>query len=185
MPLYFAYGSNMDVEAMRTRCPRSQALGRARLMRFSFALMSEGYATIVNNPRGVVHGVLWDLALSDVRALDAYEGAGRGLYKKIVQPVFRDGAASSRALLYVGRAGAPGKPQRGYMEGVIAAAREWALPQAYLRELEGLCAGPARVAGAAVASVSASRAPEVAERDAAGNIKVRPRFASPLDRSKP
>ncbi|HEY6732614.1 MAG TPA: gamma-glutamylcyclotransferase, partial [Roseiarcus sp.] len=27
MPLYFAYGSNMDVAAMARRCPRSKALG--------------------------------------------------------------------------------------------------------------------------------------------------------------
>ena len=26
MPLYFAYGANMDVEAMARRCPRSKPL---------------------------------------------------------------------------------------------------------------------------------------------------------------
>ena len=31
MPLYFAYGSNMDVEGMTRRCPRAKPLGRARL----------------------------------------------------------------------------------------------------------------------------------------------------------
>jgi hypothetical protein len=30
MPLYFAYGSNMDAAAMRSRCPNSAALGTAR-----------------------------------------------------------------------------------------------------------------------------------------------------------
>ena len=33
MPLYFAYGSNMDVAAMAQRCPRSKLLGVARLPR--------------------------------------------------------------------------------------------------------------------------------------------------------
>ncbi len=33
MPLYFAYGANMDVAAMAKRCPSSKPLGLARLPR--------------------------------------------------------------------------------------------------------------------------------------------------------
>ncbi len=33
MPLVFAYGANMDVTGMAQRCPHSQAIGPARLMR--------------------------------------------------------------------------------------------------------------------------------------------------------
>ncbi|RYE82539.1 MAG: gamma-glutamylcyclotransferase, partial [Hyphomicrobiales bacterium] len=36
MPLYFAYGANMDIAAMRERCPRSTPLGLARLPRHRF-----------------------------------------------------------------------------------------------------------------------------------------------------
>lgn len=185
MPLYFAYGSNMDVAAMAARCPKSTPIGRARLMRHRFALIAEGYATVVADPRAVVHGVLWDLALSDVRALDAFESCSTGLYRKIIQPVFRDGFASSRALVYVGRAGA-GRAPPGYMENVIAAARHWKLPDAYIRELETFKGG----AGRAAASPGAFREPKPrpavrAERDEAGNVKVRPRFSSPMDRSRP
>ncbi len=183
MPLYFAYGSNMDTDAMRARCPRSSQLGRARLVRHRFALITEGYATVAADPRAVVHGVLWDLALSDVRALDAYESTGSGLYRKIVQPVFREGGVSSRALVYVGRASAPGRPLPGYMEGVIAAARAWELPTAYIRELEGFRSGVARgTVHAAQGREPKVRAAVRAERDEAGNVKVRARFASPEDR---
>jgi len=35
MPLTFAYGSNMDAQAMAQRCPRGKMLGRARLPRHS------------------------------------------------------------------------------------------------------------------------------------------------------
>ena len=50
MPLYFAYGSNMDEAAMRARCPKSRAVGLARLARHRFALMADGYATVVRDP---------------------------------------------------------------------------------------------------------------------------------------
>ena len=47
MPLYFAYGSNMNVDAMARRCPRSKALGLARLERRRLAVMREGWLTAV------------------------------------------------------------------------------------------------------------------------------------------
>lgn len=171
---------------MHARCPRSTPLGRARLMRHRFALIPEGYATVAADPRAVVHGLLWDLALSDVRALDAYESTASGLYKKIIQPVFREGGASSRALVYVGRADAGSRSLPGYMENVIAAARALELPEAYIRELDGFRSGAVR-AGAQTAQFRAPRPRPLvrAERDESGNVKVRARFASPLDRSKP
>ena len=78
MPLYFAYGANMNASAMARRCPRSKALGLARLVRHRLAVMREGWLTVARDPRSAVHGVLWDLALADVAALDRYEGMAAG-----------------------------------------------------------------------------------------------------------
>ncbi|MEN9708785.1 MAG: hypothetical protein RIQ68_1193, partial [Pseudomonadota bacterium] len=50
MPLYFAYGSNMDVKAMAERCPRSTALGPARLARHRFFIMDSGWASVCADP---------------------------------------------------------------------------------------------------------------------------------------
>jgi len=41
MPLYFSYGSNMDVAGMAARCPRSKPLGLARLAHHRLAIMRE------------------------------------------------------------------------------------------------------------------------------------------------
>ena len=87
MPLYFAYGSNMDVAAMAQRCPRSVAIGPARLIRHRLAPMREGWLTVTRDQRACVHGVLWNLALADVPALDRYEGVANGLYRKALQSV--------------------------------------------------------------------------------------------------
>ena len=87
MPLYFAYGSNMDRAAMARRCPASRVLGLGRLNRHRLVIMREGYASVERFPTGTVWGVLWDLALSDVPALDRYEGVASGLYVKAQQPV--------------------------------------------------------------------------------------------------
>jgi hypothetical protein len=164
---------------MRARCPRSKPLGVARLARHRFFIMQGGYASVVRDARREVHGVLWDLALSDVRALDAYEDVRGGLYSKLMQPVLRGQGASSRALVYVGGSQSPAPPLPGYMENVLTAACAWNLPEIYLRELAAFAP-----AGGRPASGLAWMAPDgstqtfgrVVERP-----KVRPRFSSPLD----
>jgi Gamma-glutamyl cyclotransferase, AIG2-like len=137
MPLYFAYGSNMDAGAMARRCPRSKALGLARLERHRLAVMREGWLTAVRAPSSAVHGVLWDLALSDIPALDRYEGLSQGLYAKLTQPVIAE-RAPKRAIVYFGVNSGPGVPRAAYLAEVLAAARSWPLPGEGLAALERL-----------------------------------------------
>ncbi len=137
MPLYFAYGGNMDTGAMAARCPRSRALNLGWLMRHRLAVMREGWLTVVRDPTARVPGVLWDIALADIGALDRYEGVGEGLYAKIVQPIVTtDGP--KRALIYVGANAGPGRANVAYIREVIAAARDWRLPREGLDALEKL-----------------------------------------------
>ncbi len=92
MPLYFAYGANMDIADMAKRAPNSRPLGLARLPRHRFIIMKDGYASVVRDARLSVHGLLWDLALADLPPLDRFEGLDRGLYVKINQPVILEAA---------------------------------------------------------------------------------------------
>jgi gamma-glutamylcyclotransferase (GGCT)/AIG2-like uncharacterized protein YtfP len=134
MPLYFAYGSNMDRNAMLQRCPASKPVGIGRLMRHRFIVFDEGYASVTRDPQRAVWGMVWDLALADVPALDRYESLSTGLYTKVIQPVVT-GQGPRRALVYVGRSARPGAPKPGYMEGVIEAAAHAGLPEDYIRSL--------------------------------------------------
>ncbi|KPF63471.1 gamma-glutamyl cyclotransferase [Bosea sp. AAP35] len=134
MPLYFAYGLNMDPAGMAQRCPRSKPLGLARLPRHRFIITRDGYASVIRDPREEVHGVLWDCALADIRSLDKFEELASGLYVKISQPVILAGGAK-RSLVYIGRSGEVGRPKPGYMETVIASAKHWALPESYVAGL--------------------------------------------------
>jgi hypothetical protein len=135
MPLYFAYGSNMDQVAMLARCPTSKPVGIGRLMRHRFMIFDEGYATVARDPQRAVWGMVWDLALADVPALDRYESLSTGLYTKVVQPVVT-GQGARRAIVYVGRSVKPGTPLPGYMEGVVEAAQHAGLPEDYIRSLK-------------------------------------------------
>lgn len=137
MPLYFAYGANLDVAAMAQRCPRSRLVGVGRLARHRFAIMKEGFATVVRDPQANVHGAIYDLALADIPALDRYEEVSSGLYQKVTQPILRQQGGPVRALVYVGRGGearnAVAKP--GYMEAIIAHAQAHQLPREHIAYL--------------------------------------------------
>ena len=137
MPLYFAYGANMDRAALAVRCPRSTPLGRACLMRHRLTVMREGWLSIARAPVARVHGVLWDLALADVAALDRFEAVGEGLYVKAVQPVLAE-TGPRRALVYFGANAGPGRARADYLREVLAAARAWELPREAIAALERL-----------------------------------------------
>jgi gamma-glutamylcyclotransferase (GGCT)/AIG2-like uncharacterized protein YtfP len=133
MPLYFAYGANMDVAAMAKRCPSSKAVGLARLPRHRWFISTDGYANVTRDPRREVHGMLWELALSDVPVLDRFEDVPR-LYRKVNQPVIST-SGIRRALVYVGRAGETGRPRPGYLDDVLRAAEATGLPKGYVAEM--------------------------------------------------
>jgi hypothetical protein len=78
--------------------------------------------------------VLWRLSARDEAALDAYEAVDAGLYDRRELPVMCDGGQRT-ALVYVARRAAPGRPWPGYVEAVLAAARDWDLPPDYVQTL--------------------------------------------------
>jgi cation transport regulator ChaC len=133
--LHFAYGSNMSRALMERRCPTARALGAALLSGWRYVITRDGYASVEPKAGGEVHGVLWRLAPRDLAALNAYESLDTGLYIRRMLAVTREDRRAS-ALVYIGRNGAEGRPKPGYQDIVIAAAREWDLPETYIRTLE-------------------------------------------------
>ena len=71
----------------------------------------------------------------DVAALHAYELLHAGLYDVRHLPV-RAGARRMSAMIYLLRRRAPGKPKPGYVEWSPPAARDWTLPEHYVRSVE-------------------------------------------------
>ena len=134
MTLYFAYGSNMSRAPMRARCPSAREVGVATLGGHRLIITSDGYASVVPEPGGLVHGLLWRLAPRDLAALNAYESLDTGLYRVATLAV-RLGARRVPAMIYLARSRTPGLPRPGYLEAVLAAARELDLPRAYIDAL--------------------------------------------------
>lgn len=82
---YLAYGSNLNVPQMRTRCPDASILGTATLKGWELLFkgsMTGSYLTIEQADNGRVPVVVWEVSTADELALDRYEGFPRFYYKK-------------------------------------------------------------------------------------------------------
>jgi gamma-glutamylcyclotransferase (GGCT)/AIG2-like uncharacterized protein YtfP len=133
--LHFAYGSNMSRALMGAHAPDAQPAGRGQLAGYRFIITRDGYASVVPAAGGIVHGVLWRLAPRDVASLNIYESVESGLYRRVFLPVSCK-SGRGQALIYVGRDCIAGRPKPGYLDVVVQAARDWQLPEAYVRSLQ-------------------------------------------------
>ena len=135
MTLYFAYNSNMDRLAMKRRCPGARAVGPAVLESYRFFVGVDGWGSVSTSRGASVHGVLWRLTPRDVAALHAYELLHQGLYDVRYLPV-RPGSRHVRAMISLLRRRATGAARPGYVQLIAMAARDWNLPEAYVRSVE-------------------------------------------------
>ncbi|WP_084477022.1 gamma-glutamylcyclotransferase family protein [Actinokineospora enzanensis] len=128
MPLYAAYGSNMDPGQMMQRAPHSPMAGTGWLVgwRLTFGGEDLGWegalATLVEEPGSQVFVVLYDVPEEDEVNLDRWEGAELALHSKIrlrVQTL----EGSVLSWLYVLDAYEGGLPSARYL-GVVADAAE-------------------------------------------------------------
>ena len=137
--LYFAYGTNLSVDAMRERCPPGSArkLGAAVLLdhRLEFRADPHGFglATVLPARGSRVCGGLWQIDRSCRARLDRYEAWPR-VYRREDVPVLFQGRLV-RALTYIlQRAGPPVRPERDYLETILAGYRDFNLPFAALMQ---------------------------------------------------
>lgn len=79
-PLYFAYGSNLNVKQMAQRSPEARPF--SKLVLKDWKLVFRGVADIEPCAGASVQGGLWRITGADELALDRYEGVKGGLYGK-------------------------------------------------------------------------------------------------------
>ncbi|KAH6849762.1 hypothetical protein B0I37DRAFT_96225 [Chaetomium sp. MPI-CAGE-AT-0009] len=116
--LYFAYGSNLWLEQMATRCPSSYFIGRAILPDYRWQINERGVANVIPCPGRSVHGLVYELGgADDERRLDRSEGVRTGAYAKAALPVVLHEAAPALQLRV------PTMVQTGGAAATVAAAR--------------------------------------------------------------
>ena len=147
--LYFAYGSNMNWEQIRKRCPSARFLGVAamRNQRIAFTRKSTkrccGVADVVPENGRTVWGVVYEICDHDIGALDFSEGyrpnRNENSYWRRECMVFLDNDDKQPLTVHTYFAEHqqnPPCPNAEYMELILSGARYWHLPQEYIHELQ-------------------------------------------------
>ena len=142
---YFAYGSNMNEEQMRSRGVRPLSVAVAKLPdhRIGFHGYSKTWdgavETVVPAPGQEVWGVIYKLTFSDADTLDSWQDVhldGTGAYFLFPAAVIDTEGKAHPVLLYKKDIlGAQQKPSREYLDLIVRGALERGLPSSYIEEL--------------------------------------------------
>jgi gamma-glutamylcyclotransferase (GGCT)/AIG2-like uncharacterized protein YtfP len=140
LPLYFAYGSNLDPAQMELRCPGHRVLCRARLFDHRLGFHGESQiwdgavAAIDPHAGSIVHGVVYELRPGDFARLDRAEGyvaAGDpcNSYERVQLSVELENGESLEVFTYVRSGPEPaGLPSREYRWKILSGMRHHGLP---------------------------------------------------------
>jgi gamma-glutamylcyclotransferase len=135
--LYFAYGSNLDAEQMRARCPTARGLGRARLAGHHLAFShystrwGGGAADVVRDAGAAVWGVVYEMGPEDFARLDRFESG----YERVGLEVEGEARGRLRVTSYGVRDKGRFAPHPDYLEKMLRWGARWRLPGDYLAEL--------------------------------------------------
>jgi hypothetical protein len=150
---YFAYGTDMDEDILRSKGVKPRYLGLARLGGYQLAfrghseIWDSGLETLVESPESEVWGALYSLTMLDWDRLDAWMGArldGAGMYFHYpVMVTDSDGEPRHVRLYKKDILGPQVLPSREYLQLIVRGALKRMLPQAYIEKLQSMEARPA------------------------------------------
>lgn len=148
--LYFAYGSNMDPEQMKTRCPDAEFVGIGVMPDYALCFPRRsvkrncGVSSMAPLAGHETWGVIYRLTAKDLAALDASEGfcsdraAELNSYNRVAVIVSVDDVPTDMVTyIAVGQENAP-MPNAAYLKHIRQGARHHGLPAGYLEYLESI-----------------------------------------------
>lgn len=132
--LYFAYGSNINLNQVAVRCPDAKVVEPAVLENYELLFRgngsSFGVATIAPKEGSQVQGILWKITPYCEMSLDIYEGYPR-LYEKQAIMLNTKSGKQVQAMVYVmtrEKERVPSMPTRGYFSGILEGFQQNGLP---------------------------------------------------------
>ena len=138
---YFAYGSNMNWEQMRRRCPSAQFVCVASLKDYRFAIARHsrlrncGTANIFVDAGSEVWGIVYDVSELDLATLDAFEDGYRR--EKLFVRTSDDSQSSVEVLVYIAeKENNVPLPNPDYKRLIVDGARHWNIPESYCSMLD-------------------------------------------------
>lgn len=127
--LMLSYGSNLNFDAMRRRCPKAKPVGP--LLLDNGLLVFRSVADIISRPGCRVVGGLWEITPECEVVLDRYEGVRTGLYAKRYLMLEHEGEPT-RCLFYQMQVRGISPPSEGYLDVIRKGYEDFGLDQTLL-----------------------------------------------------
>ncbi len=132
---YFAYGSNMNLDTMISRCGKNNFVGfGAYLNDYNFYFYSRGYANIKPVKPSIVQGVLYKINQQCLNGLDRAEGYPNLYQRQTVKIKNRLGDFDAQVYI-VQNDNTTGFPTETYFNTVIDGAIQYGLPNDYTQNI--------------------------------------------------
>ena len=132
MKFYFAYGSNMWIKQMQTRCPNHRLVGGGVLRGYRWIISSRGYANIVKSSQSEVMGTVYEISELDENNLDQFEGVDRGSYLKETLNI-EFNSSYHTCLVYIDPIEGEGEPKSEYIKRINMGIEDARLPHSYVQ----------------------------------------------------
>ncbi len=132
---YLAYGSNLNVQQMKHRCPDAKPIGTAWI--HDYQLLFKGsktgsYLTIEKAEKSKIPVAVWEVSEADERRLDIYEGFPTFYYKKEMEVTVN--RRKIKAFVYIMHEDRPlGIPSSHYVRTCVQGYRDFGFNLKYLR----------------------------------------------------
>jgi hypothetical protein len=118
--LYIAYGSNLNLAQMASRCPSASIYAKGVLNNWKMVYRgsrANSHATIIRKKGSVVPVLVWIIQPYDERRLDRYEGFPTYYYKKDIMVDIA--GHKKKAMVYImNEMQRPGMPSPQYIETI-------------------------------------------------------------------
>jgi len=151
--LYFAYGSNLNLEKMNEKCTKPRVIGLARLPGhkigfYEHSVIWDGAVeTVVPDAQSEVWGVVYQLEYYAWDQLDGCEDArldGTGEYFHYpVDVIDKENKIIDVSMYKKARLGEATLPSTEYLNIIIEGAKEQGLPESYIATLQNIQSKPA------------------------------------------
>lgn len=140
--IYFAYGSNMDLDQMKMRCPGSEVIGIGELSHYAMAFTrwsrswKSGTADILPERGKSVYGVLFDLTFEGLKKLDKFADYPNSYLRQDVNVLFEGEVLP--AMTYVARRQGVFQPSKSYVGKMVHGAEQSQVPVEYIGFLKSI-----------------------------------------------
>lgn len=150
--LYFAYGSNLNWERMKNRCPSAEFYCKAFLPDYRIEFTREssklncGVADIIWDENNKAYGVVYKIDEDDLGRLDKREGyipqRDINCYKRIEIMVFKEDNDEEPITVFTyeveKKEFGKYKPNNDYKNLIVDGAKHWDFPERYINFLENI-----------------------------------------------